>query len=376
MTATRTRRPVRSRLALAGACAVAVVALIAGVITVASGDGDKPSSETARERAVRLADSFLDRYVDPDGRVVRRDQGGDTVSEGQAYALLLAVGSDDRERFERVWKWTRENLQRRDGLHAVAWRDGRVSDPQPATDADLDTARALLIASRRFDEPEYRAEALRIAHAIIRSETKTAHGKRVLLAGPWAEGDLIWNPSYSSPRTYELFSRAGADPEWSEVADGDLRLARRLLEQSDPPLPSNWAQVNADGVVSVPAPGTGDPPSYGYDAVRFSVRLAESCDRDFRALAAKPWGFLSGQDRIAPVYSPDGQPAADGEHPSGLVGAAGAAQAAGDRRAADRLLGRAESADKNSPTYYGAAWAALGPMMLQTDLLGGCPRGS
>ena len=38
---------------------------------------------------------FLDAYVDPDGRVVRRDQGGDTVSEGQAYALLLATAVGD-----------------------------------------------------------------------------------------------------------------------------------------------------------------------------------------------------------------------------------------------------------------------------------------
>ena len=59
---------------------------------------------------------FLDRYVDGDGRVVRHDQGGDTVSEGQAYAMLLSVAADDRSRFDRVWGWTRAHLRRSDGL--------------------------------------------------------------------------------------------------------------------------------------------------------------------------------------------------------------------------------------------------------------------
>jgi endo-1,4-beta-D-glucanase Y len=66
------------------------------------------------------AERFLDRYVEDDGRVVRHDQGGDTVSEGQAYALLLAVAADDEERFARVWRWTDANLRRHDGL--LAWR--------------------------------------------------------------------------------------------------------------------------------------------------------------------------------------------------------------------------------------------------------------
>ncbi|MBV8429650.1 MAG: hypothetical protein JO244_00690, partial [Solirubrobacterales bacterium] len=44
------------------------------------------------QRAVPAAQHFLDRYVLPDGRVERIDQGGDTVGEGQAYGMLLAAG--------------------------------------------------------------------------------------------------------------------------------------------------------------------------------------------------------------------------------------------------------------------------------------------
>jgi endoglucanase len=60
------------------------------------------------------------------------------------------------------------------------------------------------------------------------------------------------------------------------------------------------------------------------------------------------------------------------EHPAALAGAAGAAIAAGDRAEALRLLDRAARVAARAPTYYGAAWVALGRVMLASDLLGRC----
>ena len=55
-----------------------------------------------------------------------------------------------------------------------------------------------------------------------------------------------------------------------------------------------------------------------------------------------------------------------------LVAAAGAADAAGQPAARDGLLDEAEALDKRFPTYYGAAWVALGRIMLTTKLLDAC----
>ena len=44
----------------------------------------------SRASDARAADRFLAGYVTGDGRVIRRDQGGDIVSEGQAYGMLIA----------------------------------------------------------------------------------------------------------------------------------------------------------------------------------------------------------------------------------------------------------------------------------------------
>ena len=40
--------------------------------------------------------------------------------------------------------------------------------------------------------------------------------------------------------------------------------------------------------------------------------------------------------------------------------------------ARDRLLDAAEALDKRAPTYYGAAWVALGRIMLMTSALDSC----
>ena len=372
----------RRRLPVIGALvAVLVVAVVA--FAVLRSDGGEVGSEegdpvaTANERALAASKDFLERYVDPDGRVVRRDQGDDTVSEGQAYAMLVAVAIDDREAFDRVWRWTRENLQRPDGLLSFLWRDGKVEDPQAAADADLDAARALLLAASRFDDERYRTEGLRIAKGIVGEQTARSGGQRVLLAGPWAnyEDRLVVNPSYFAPRSYALLERATGDDVWQELAVSSRRIADELVADGER-LPPNWAVIRGDMDIRASGPpnNEGEAPDYGFDAARLPLRYAESCDPRDRAIAADVWRVLSqrGVDELSTRHDLDGEPDEEGVHPVGLVGAAGAARAAGDRQMTRELLDRADEVDDEFPTYYGSALVALGRLMLTTDRLGAC----
>jgi endo-1,4-beta-D-glucanase Y len=347
------------------AIATAGAALALGAAAVAalafSGNGTK----SPRDRANASAERFLDGYVDGDGRVVRRDQGGDTVSEGQAYALLLAVARGDARRFDRVWNWTRTHLLRDDGLLAWHWSGGRVVDPQPAADADLDAARALALAARRFRRPGYRAAARQLGAAILRNETVQSGGDPVLVAGPWARGPRTINPSYFSPRSYGVLGR---DPRWRGMARSSTRLARKLTRTG---LPPDWAHLAPYGVAPMAAPRTGEPPRYGYDAIRLPLRFAESCNRANRAVAASLWPRLRTAPGT-PVRGLDGSPQAGAEGAPALTASAAAAWAAGDRRAARKLLNRAEAKEADHRTYYGSAWVALARTMLQTRALGGC----
>ena len=329
----------------------------------------EPGAYTTEE----AAEAFLAAYVDDDGRVVRTDQGGDTVSEGQAYAMLIAVGIGDVETFDAVWTWSRQNLQRSDGLLSWRWADGEVVDPSSASDADLDAARALVLAGETFSRPAYTAAGVSLGRAVLDLETVRTGAGRILTAGQWATTEpYSYNPSYASPGATAVLAAASGDPRWAELDAGSRTVTAALLSQA--PLPPDWAQVHADGTVeAMPgAQGRGQSVRYGYDAARTPIRFAESCAPADRTLAAGMVEFLDRADDAAELDL-GGTPI--GEVKSVVAATAGAAAvaAAGDTRRAGEELAQADALAQAHPSYYGAAWAALGRLMLTDDALGACP---
>lgn len=330
-----------------------------------------PSPAAADGLAVGAARSFLDGYVDPDGRVVRRDQGADTVGEGQAYAMLTAAAIGDQARFNLVWGWTQANLQRPDGLLAFHWQAGRVVDPQAAADADLDAARALMLAGCRFRRADLRAAAGRIGRAVLAHETS----RRVLAAGPWAirRRRTVFNPSYLDPRTLIALGHLTGDHRYAAVA----REGRRLIGALARPLPPDWASVTAAGTARAAAAASGapGPGAFSFDAPRTLVRLASDPSPAGRHIAARAWRVFSGRPpgRIVVQHRRDGRAAGSARHPVTLVAAAAAARANGYRDSAAYLLTQAAALQRSQPTYYGSAWVALGRLALTTTRLR--PRG-
>ena len=158
----------------------------------------------------RFLDTLRER---PTGASQRADQGGDTVGEGQAYGMLIAAAIGDEERFDSIWGWTKDNIQRPDGLLSFLWRDGKVADPQAASDADVDAARALLVASCRFKTPGYcatrRSTSARRSWP-TRRPTSRARRCSWPARGP-ARPPITLNPSYFSPATF------------AALGDGDRR---------------------------------------------------------------------------------------------------------------------------------------------------------
>jgi hypothetical protein len=147
-----------------------------------------------------------------------------------------------------------------------------------------------------------------------------------------------------------------------------------MLNSAD--LPPDWAQVHSDGrIEAMPgAAGRGDDGvRYGYDAMRMPVRFAESCNRSDVDIAARLMIALDRFPRDPAVRDLGGAPLTDDESVVSAVGKAAALAAAGDRVRASNQLESARRIQHVEPTYYGAAWNALGRLLLTTDTLGGCP---
>ena len=272
-----------------------------GAVVVAS--ACVPPSQPARHPDLALLDrswsAYKARFITEDGRVVRRDQDGDTVSEGQAYAMLRAAWMDDRATFDRVWAWTRAHLGRegRPWPALMAWRwalepdrGGYVSDWSVAPDADTDIALSLLLAADAWPGSAGRARAhyLEEARAILRDLIELTavdeSGARVLLAGEWADHrsdgrGLVLNPSYFAPAAYRHFARVTGDGRWLELVRGSYLVLTTLchatrdsLSSGDwrrrvPPIP-DW--VRWESATSWTAEGGGTP---GWDAVRIPWRI-------------------------------------------------------------------------------------------------------
>ncbi|MDT9594966.1 glycosyl hydrolase family 8 [Nocardioides zeae] len=316
------------------------------------------------------AAEFLDDYVDDDGRVVRTDQGGDTVSEGQAYALLIALGAGDRSTFGEVWDWTRDNLVRDDGLLSWRWADGEVVDPSAATDADLDAARALVLAGERFDEPAWTEDGVALAEAVLDHATVEVPEGLAVVAGEWATTAPFWfNASYVSPATTDVLGDATGDERWAAVEAGSRAALLSLTEATA--LPPDWAHVQDDGTAyPVEGPG-GQPVQFGYDAARVLLRHAESCEDVDREIAADLVDVLGTGETVA-IYDLGGSGTTADRSPLMTTAQAAGLAAAGDTAGATTALRDAVALADEVPTYYGDAWAALAPLMLGDPALGGC----
>jgi endo-1,4-beta-D-glucanase Y len=344
----------------------------AGLAVTAAGCGGSATAATPQQQA---ATAFLSRYARSDGRVIRIDQGGDTVSEGQAYGMLLAEVAGDTAAFGRIWGWTRDHLQLPDGLFAYHTNAaGKVIGTEPASDADLLIAWALL----RYRGPSAAAwhrDGQRVASAILAHEVTTGPGGTpIMAAGPWATGrPASLDPSYWSLSALQGVAAATGSAQWRRLAAGAVTLTRELT-QDGRLLPPDWAELTAAGVLRPePAPNGSEPQTqYGLDAQRVVAWFAASCNPQAKALAARWWPLLRPGDRAQAIaLRPDG--AALNATPAvlPLVAAAAAARAAGDAGAAQSLRRRAAAQQRSHPTYYGGAWQALGSA-LSSGALSGC----
>jgi endoglucanase len=375
------RRLTVAAIALAAVAVTALVAAIAvgfplpgPLAAKRAGASRVPTASPTARTTVQLGQQFLHDWVQ-DGRVIRRDQGGDTVSEGQSYGMLIALGVRDKSEFTAIWNWTKAHLMRSDGLFAWRWQNGAVVDDQPASDADLEIARALLLAGTDFQDSAWTKQGTALADAIATHLTVETGAGRILLPGLWAAGagPYSYNPSYAAPEAIAQIAQATSDPRWTELEKGTRAVAGELLQKS--PLPPDWAQVEPDGSVNdLPGP-TGQGPSvrYSFDAARFPINAANSCDPTDSAMSAGLATTLGRQGTLSVDLDLGASPLDSVQNPVAYLARASARAAHGSVADARADIERADKLDTSDPTYYGAAWTALAPLLLDTTRLGGCP---
>jgi endo-1,4-beta-D-glucanase Y len=303
---------------------------------------------------------------------------GTVTSESQSYALLRAIWSNDKAEFYQTWNWTKANLLNSKGLLSWQWRDGAISDGHSATDADTDTALALLMAGKYWNDPALVDEGRRMAQAVWQQEVVTVNNKPYLIAGDWANGAdiLAINPSYFAPYAYRIFQQVDPSHDWQGLIDSGYQVvfdsAKALLGSSQSAgLPPDWVGLDRESGELVPLKlDKANPTRYGYDAPRTYWRIALDLQwsKDGRAETfLKQAGFLRDEvnrllqdgitrkNLISAVYEHDGTVVQ--EAPS-MVGSAGgiAALLTLDPGAANTIYARqvvGGQLESGQDTYWG-----------------------
>lgn len=158
----------------------------------------------------------------------------DVRTEGMSYGMMMAVQMNNKDVFDRLWKWTKKNMYMEEGINAgyFAWScntDGSKRSYGPAPDGEEYFALALFFASHRWGDGDapfnYSEQARELLHTCLHK-------------GEDGEGHPMWNPdnklikfvpgvefsdpSYHLPHFYELFAMWSVPEDrqfWQEAAD-------------------------------------------------------------------------------------------------------------------------------------------------------------
>lgn len=215
--------------------------------------------------------SYKNRFMTSEGRIV--DTGNNNVShtEGQGYAMLMAVWYNDRSSFTTLWQWTQQHLSNpQNGLFYWKYNPAAadpVADKNNASDGDVLIAWALFKAGQKWRNPAWLQASDRIQRAIVDHNVTSFGGYTVML--PASHGFnktsyLVINPSYFLFSAWRDFASRNHLKVWNNLIDSGMDLLSKM-RFGDASLPVDWVALNADGSV---APATAWPPRFGYDAIR------------------------------------------------------------------------------------------------------------
>jgi endo-1,4-beta-D-glucanase Y len=240
------------------------------------------ADKALKENYAKWKDNFLRDGGDGSLRVARPDNNEDTVSEGQAYGMLLAAINGDKDTFDKLWLYAQRRLN---GNGLMAWhinQKGDTLDKNAATDADQDMAFALIIADQKWGGPNssYRKDAKALINNIMKHEVEA--GTNVLKPGDTWGGSICTNPSYFAPAYYKVFQAYTGDPRWGKVADKAYEIINKAANPKTGLVP-DWCTADGKPVTEV----KDKPFSYGYDAMRtpWRIGLDAAWNNDPRAIA-------------------------------------------------------------------------------------------
>ncbi len=199
----------------------------------------------------------------------------DARTEGMSYGLMIAVQFNEKEIFDRLWRWTKKYMQhqsgRREGYFAWSCKtDGTRNSDGAASDGELYFITSLLFASNRWGDNtgiNYKKEAQHILDCIQPREYEETTGRgfwggfggqqqgqqnqqpqqprkakqflidpetHLITFTPDGFGQRFTDPSYHIPAFYEVWAKWGDDGRadyWKMCAEKSREFLHKCINE-------------------------------------------------------------------------------------------------------------------------------------------------
>ncbi len=233
---------------------------------------------TGKTSLIDSWDYYKNKFISKDGRIIDFQKHEVTTSEGQVYALRRALMINDRKTFDKVYECTKKHLNREND-ELLAWLWGKKSidnwgilDTNSASDADVEYAAVLILASKKWNEPDYLAHAKKILPDIWNKLTIDINGMRILASGDNQRKltEVEINPSYFMPHEFRLFAEIDKERDWHKLIDSSYELVNYSIDNIPSGLPPDFFYINNNTGKIIFVENKSD---FSYDAVRIFYRF-------------------------------------------------------------------------------------------------------
>lgn len=220
----------------------------------------------------------------------------DARTEGMSYGMMIAVQLNEKDIFDRLWRWSKKYMQHQSGPRKgyFAWScktDGTHNAEGAASDGELYFITALIFASNRWGNDtgiNYKAEAQHILNCIqprgnmylIDPATK------LITFTPDGFGNRFTDPSYHIPAFYEVWAK-WADDGRADYWRACAQASRAFLHKATHPVTGlnadmcqyDGSEMRAPRWPGMPQPKPGEKPrrngsnNFRYDSWRVPMNI-------------------------------------------------------------------------------------------------------
>lgn len=250
----------------------------------------------------------------------------DARTEGLSYGMMIAVQLDKKEVFDRIWRWSKNYLQHKDGPREgyFAWsfnpKTMKQNSPGTASDGELYYITALLFASNRWGNNtgiDYYGEARHILDAMWKKDGtggiyNIINTEYKQISFTPENNNYKWtDPSYHLPAFFEvwaMYAKDGHEQFYRDCADTSRAFLHRACNAVTG---LNYDYTEFSGA---PRSTRWIPDAFRYDSWRVPMNIAMDYywfgkDKDWQQDYAKRLQAFfrsKGIDTFEDQFNPDG----------------------------------------------------------------------